>query len=526
MIDAGRSWLRSKQRAVTPPPLPARALEQVLAAKTASAEATLVYDAARARSTLPISPYLVVITGPRKGMEIPLGFGVTTIGRGEENTAVIPDISVSREHVSLAREQERVVLYDQGSGNGTWVNGQRIARHSLRHFDELTMGDTKVRFVEPGAAPLAPAAETWRPHRLAIALAAVVVAAGGGLLARRVRQQRAQLSARVQREQTKALAQQWFEEGSALSKEGRWPEALGKLKIAAELDGQDVEILRAIEEAEAEIARGKPAAAEGLVSGVAADRATQAKPEAARPEAPKPAVPRHAKPLQTKPADVQTKLLDVQTMPANVQTKLAAVEEEQPPDVQKVLAPYLAGDLVAALEQAARSLGPRGPPLLAQLRTFEAARREGLAFAQEQQLSEALQALTKAQAEDRAIAQGKSSHFARELRKALAVLHIRLAEQSAASDDGLPAAAGHLRGALREDPANELAAKELRGLGERCQELYLRGYVSKDDDVATARSAFKLVLATLPPGDATAQKARKWLEKLDSKNEDRSIGGG
>ncbi|HEX4386599.1 MAG TPA: FHA domain-containing protein, partial [Myxococcales bacterium] len=375
---------------MTPPPLPARALEQVLAAKTASAEATLVYDAARARSTLPISPYLVVITGPRKGLEIRLGFGVTTIGRGEENTAVIPDISVSREHVSLAREQERFVLYDQGSGNGTWVNGQRIARHSLQHFDELTMGDTKVRFVEPGAAPVAPAAEAWRPHRLAIALAIVVVAAGGGVLARRVRQQRAQLLARVQREQTKALAQRWFEEGSALSKESRWPEALGKLKIAAELGGQDVEILRAIEEAE--IALAKPVAAEGPGSGVAADRAAQAKPEAARPTpaAPKPAAPRHLRTVQTKPANVQTKLADVQAKPA-------VVEEEQPPDVQKVLAPYLAGDLVAALEQAARSLGPRGPPLLVQLRTFEAARREGLAFTKEQQLFEALQALTKAQ---------------------------------------------------------------------------------------------------------------------------------
>jgi tetratricopeptide (TPR) repeat protein len=504
MIEAGRSWLRPKRRAVTPPPLPPLALEKALAA---SAEATVLYGSARSRGVpQPFSPHLLVIAGPRKGMEIPLGFGVTTIGRGEENTACIPDISVSRQHVSLAREDERFVLYDQGSGNGTWVNGQRVARHSLRHFDELTLGDTKVRFVQPGAAPPARAAGAWRLRRFAIAFAVLLAAVGGGLLARRVRQQRARVAARARLEQTKALAQRWFDEGTALAKEGQWPEALGKLKIAAELDGQDVEIHRALEEAEAGVAREKPVAA-------ALAPIEQPRPEAKLPAA-KLAQPTAAKPDPSPPKPARL-----------VQAKQIAAEVDQPPDVLKVLAPYLAGDLVAALDQAGRSLGPRGPPLLLQLRAFEAARREGLAFAKEQQLAEALQALTKAQVQDRAISQGKNSRFGRELRKGLAGLHVRLAEQSAAADDGLPTAAGHLRSALQEDPANELAVKELRQLGERCQELYLRGYVSKDDDVATARSAFALVLATLPPGDATARKARKWLEKLDGKKEETGPAG-
>ena len=443
-------------------------------------ESTVIYEAARPRHVLR-SPHLLVTSGPRKGMEIPLAARVTTIGRGEENTVVIPDISVSRQHVSLTREDKQFVLQDQGSGNGTLVNGKPVQRHSLAHLDELTMGDTKVRFVEPGSASPPKPAEAPQPQslRVPLALCALLVFACGILMLRKAQQRRSAAVARARVEQTKALAQRWLQEGSALGKENQWAEALDRLTIAAELDGQDVEIRRAVEETEGEIARERAKQVPVVVA------AEAAQPERAKPEP--------ARPLRKTALEVQ------------------------PPDVQKVLAAYLAGDLAGAIDQAARSLGPRGPPLLEQLRHFEAARRDGLAFVQEQKLPEALQALAQAQSEDRDISQGKGGRLGRELRKAVSQVQTQLAAVSAQSDDGLPAAADQLRTALREDPANEQAAKALKQIGERCQELYLRGYVSKDDDLATARAAFKLVAATLPAEDATAQKAHRWLDKLDGK---------
>jgi pSer/pThr/pTyr-binding forkhead associated (FHA) protein len=38
------------------------------------------------------------------------------------------------------------VLADLDSANGTFVNGQRIQRHTLRNGDEIRIGDTRISF--------------------------------------------------------------------------------------------------------------------------------------------------------------------------------------------------------------------------------------------------------------------------------------------------------------------------------------------------------------------------------------------
>ena len=67
------------------------------------------------------------------------------------------------------------------------------------------------------------------------------------------------------------------------------------------------------------------------------------------------------------------------------------------------------------------------------------------------------------------------------MRKALSTLHTQLASSLEGTDDGMPAAAAHLRSAVQEDPQNEQAAAQLRQIGERCKDLYLKGYVAKDE---------------------------------------------
>ena len=123
--------------------------------------------------------------------------------------------------------------------------------------------------------------------------------------------------------------------------------------------------------------------------------------------------------------------------------------------------------------------------------------------------------LEQAAAADKNIAGGKEGRLGREVRKALSALHTQLAQVG--TDETLPQASQHLRAAVQYDSSNDAAQSQLRQINDRCKEIYLRGYVAKDDDVEAARKAFKLVIETLPPSDETAQKSKRWLDKLDGK---------
>jgi len=128
-----------------------------------------------------------------------------------------------------------------------------------------------------------------------------------------------------------------------------------------------------------------------------------------------------------------------------------------------------------------------------------------------------VRSLETAAAADKAITGGQEGRLGREVRKALSALHFQLAEALPQADETLPQQAQHLRAAVQNDPANDAAQAQLRQLADRAKEIYLRGYVAKDEDLESARKAFKLVIETLPASDETAQKAKRWLDKLDGK---------
>ena len=63
--------------------------------------------------------------GPAPTFEIPRPGG--TLGRGEENTVRLNDLSVSRRHAKITYRQGAFWLSDLGSTSGTWVDGTRLA---------------------------------------------------------------------------------------------------------------------------------------------------------------------------------------------------------------------------------------------------------------------------------------------------------------------------------------------------------------------------------------------------------------
>ncbi len=107
-----------------------------------------VFAAGRAVELEEVKARLVGISGADAGREFPLLEREVSIGRTAGNTIALNDASVSRDHARLLRDGERYFLVDQRSGNGTFVNGERVSRARVRSGDEIGFGNALFRFIE------------------------------------------------------------------------------------------------------------------------------------------------------------------------------------------------------------------------------------------------------------------------------------------------------------------------------------------------------------------------------------------
>lgn len=69
-----------------------------------------------------------------------------TIGREEGNTIQLNDERVSRYHVKIQEDHEKLVLTDLESTNGTKVNGEDIQLRILRFGDMITVGRSVILY--------------------------------------------------------------------------------------------------------------------------------------------------------------------------------------------------------------------------------------------------------------------------------------------------------------------------------------------------------------------------------------------
>jgi len=70
---------------------------------------------------------IVVTSGPKAGLELPLGKEPLTIGRSSESGLVIRDDYTSSHHARLVLWGDQWMIQDLDSTNGTWHDGQRVA---------------------------------------------------------------------------------------------------------------------------------------------------------------------------------------------------------------------------------------------------------------------------------------------------------------------------------------------------------------------------------------------------------------
>lgn len=89
---------------------------------------------------------LRVIDGADRGREFLELQTPVTIGREEGNTIQLNDERVSRYHVKIQEDNEKLVLTDLESTNGTKVNGEDIQLRILRYGDLITCGRSVLLF--------------------------------------------------------------------------------------------------------------------------------------------------------------------------------------------------------------------------------------------------------------------------------------------------------------------------------------------------------------------------------------------
>lgn len=88
---------------------------------------------------------LIIEGGPQAGLSHVLGEGETRAGRGAESDIFLGDVTVSRHHAVFTVDETGLSLRDEGSTNGTYVNGQRREKAKLQPGDEVIIGKFHLR---------------------------------------------------------------------------------------------------------------------------------------------------------------------------------------------------------------------------------------------------------------------------------------------------------------------------------------------------------------------------------------------
>ena len=95
------------------------------------------------------------ISGKYQGGEFPLARDAEIIiGRGGELDIVLVEDMVSRKHAKLNTTDDKIVIQDLGSTNGTFVNGEKIKRARLKEGDRVLIGTSILKLIS-SAAPAA-----------------------------------------------------------------------------------------------------------------------------------------------------------------------------------------------------------------------------------------------------------------------------------------------------------------------------------------------------------------------------------
>ena len=78
--------------------------------------------------------------------EVPLSQGVVTIGRLPDNLIHVDNLAVSGHHAKIYWDNDKYVIEDNNSLNGTFLNNRRISKSALKDDDVILIGKHTVTF--------------------------------------------------------------------------------------------------------------------------------------------------------------------------------------------------------------------------------------------------------------------------------------------------------------------------------------------------------------------------------------------
>jgi tetratricopeptide (TPR) repeat protein len=111
-------------------------------------EKTEVFNSPYERET--VVPKLSALSGPSSGQEFLLNKMRNSVGRGNNNSVMVPDLAMSRRHFEIAKNpDESFTVRDLQSANGTVVNGTAVKEAELFHGDRIEAGKTTFQFLHP-----------------------------------------------------------------------------------------------------------------------------------------------------------------------------------------------------------------------------------------------------------------------------------------------------------------------------------------------------------------------------------------
>jgi len=87
-----------------------------------------------------------IFEGPGAGRTFEVDDRPVTIGREEGRDVVLEDERVSRLHARIVSEEGRMLVTDEGSSNGTFVNGALVSEREIHEGDVIAVGRHRIVF--------------------------------------------------------------------------------------------------------------------------------------------------------------------------------------------------------------------------------------------------------------------------------------------------------------------------------------------------------------------------------------------
>jgi pSer/pThr/pTyr-binding forkhead associated (FHA) protein len=116
---------------------------------TQNASANPEENSVEDENNIPENAFLII-----EGVKVfPLRTPVVNMGRRLDNTLVIDDPRVSRNHAQLRAIKGRYVIFDLNSTGGTFINGQRTSQSVLYPGDVVSLAGVALIFGQDNPPP-------------------------------------------------------------------------------------------------------------------------------------------------------------------------------------------------------------------------------------------------------------------------------------------------------------------------------------------------------------------------------------